>query len=99
MSKAMAIFVLFIVVVVLALSVYNTIVVGNSDDNIDHLTVQVDRVEEFVDELEEQTPEESERNRAITEAVNQVPQIRSILCEAFPEASACVSLTEGEGGG
>lgn len=51
----------------------------------------VHNLEAFVDEIKEPTEEQHKRDQAISEAVKQVPEIRSILCEAFPEASECAS--------
>lgn len=50
---------------------------------------QVEDLKGFVDDLREVTPDEASRDQAITNAVHQVPEIRAILCEAFPGASAC----------
>lgn len=55
----------------------------------DEIGTSVDDLEEFVDELEADDPEQEELNAAISEAVRQVPQIRSILCEHVPSATAC----------
>lgn len=59
------------------------------EESITHVEDQVDRLDVFVDDLEAPNPEDEARNAAITEAVNQVPEIRGILCEQFPEATAC----------
>lgn len=49
----------------------------------------VNHLERFVSRLE--TPSEAEiaQNRAVSQAVAQVPQIKGILCEQFPKASNC----------
>lgn len=86
----MIVFVLMVATIVLA-----TVVTRNSR-NVDRMSASVDEVkvsvthlEDFVDELETNTPEEQARNQAITRAVHEVPRIKDILCETFPEASAC----------
>lgn len=55
----------------------------------DAVEASTKRVERFVDDLETETPSEAAQNAAITAAVNQVPEIRAILCEQFPDATAC----------
>lgn len=84
------VFVVAVVVVGLA------VLVQGNDDNIDKLNESVSsvegstmRVERFVDELETETPSEAAQNAAVTAAVQQVPEIRAILCEQFPDATAC----------
>lgn len=61
---------------------------GVSDDTM-KTSEQVDHLEEFVEELEQENPEGVVQNAAIAEAVRIVPELREILCEAFPEATAC----------
>lgn len=58
-------------------------IVGDTQEAVTHL-------EEFVVELETEDNDELARNEAITRAVNLVPEIRAILCEEFPEATACL---------
>lgn len=63
-----------------------------AESNTETLAVlqkQVDHVERFVDQLETPTPEEQAQNAAVSKAVSEVPEIKSILCEQFPRASAC----------
>lgn len=57
--------------------------------NVSSLSESVDDVQAFVNDFREQTPDEVERDAAIGAAVAQVPELRSILCEAFPETSPC----------
>lgn len=93
-----AVFVAAVVVVGLA------VLVQQSDDNLDSLEDSVttveesvesvaestERVEAFVDDLEEETPEEEAQAAAVAAAVRQVPEIREILCQAFPDVPACL---------
>lgn len=73
------------------------LVVRQVSDNVDRLdqkvTVvgeQTQEVKSFVDELKAPpSAEEQRQNQAVSEAVRLVPEIRSILCEQFPQASAC----------
>lgn len=92
-----------VVFLLFATTVALIVLVQSNDDNIDTLGDEVatledavadvdqstDRVETFVDDLEDETPTEAARNAAITAAVQLVPEIRDILCEAFPSATAC----------
>jgi len=59
------------------------------EKSVDEIKRSTRHLEEFVEQLEAGSPEEQQRNAAITRAVNEVPRIKDILCEAFPEASAC----------
>lgn len=72
-------------------SVAVVINVDNNDETIDKTSVNAENVSDYVDDLKEPTPEEVERNKAVTEAVQQVPQIKAILCsdDAFPQAEGC----------
>ena len=63
--------------------------VNTLEESVDEIKRSTRHLEEFVEQLEVNSPEEQERNDAITRAVNEVPRIKAILCEAFPEASAC----------
>jgi predicted PurR-regulated permease PerM len=84
------VFVLLVVVIGLAYVVHrNSQNIENLDKGVHEVQESVDHVEDFVNELEQAPPEEVERNAAISEAVRQVPQIKSILCEQFPNATAC----------
>jgi len=57
---------------------------------VDTVSASTNHVEKFVKQLEEDpTQEEVAQNQAVSQAVAQVPQIKSILCEQFPEASNC----------
>lgn len=50
----------------------------------------VSDIRAYVDELQAPpTLEEQEQNEAINNAIQIVPRIRDILCEAFPEVTAC----------
>jgi hypothetical protein len=54
------------------------------------LNASVDHLDSFVEDLEgPPSPTEQQENEAISEAVRQVPEIRAILCEQFPQATAC----------
>lgn len=50
---------------------------------------QVDHLEEFVEELEDMSPEEVAQSETTLRAVQLVPEILQVLCEVFPEATAC----------
>lgn len=63
--------------------------VDDLNDSVTNLETSTQRVENFVNDVEEETPTERERNEAITRAVQEVPQIKDILCGEFPEAAAC----------
>jgi hypothetical protein len=63
--------------------------VTNLEDLVEDVDRSTKRVETFVDDLEEQTPEEAAQQAAVTAAVQQVPEIRTILCQAFPDVPAC----------
>ena len=73
------------------------VLVQRNSRNVDKLRgqlstvqAQVQHLEDFVDELQAPpTTEEQAQDEAISNAVRQVPDIKSILCEAFPNASAC----------
>lgn len=66
------------------------LMVQNLNRDVDDVSKNVDHMEKFVETLEAPpTANEAARNKAISDAVKQVPQIRSILCEQFPEATAC----------
>lgn len=94
-----------VVLILLAITILNIVATGGSiilltsrDDDIDSISESVNvmddnvaKVKTFVDDLEDQTPDEQRRNQAVTAAVEQVPQIKAILCSsgAFPEAEAC----------
>lgn len=96
-------FIKWAMIVIIFLLAYTSVMLNRVDGNTDKnanateanaeatqdLTESVADLQRFVDQLEEVTPEEAARNDAITAAVNQVPSIKSILCEAFPEATAC----------
>lgn len=81
----LVLFVTCMVVVALA------ILIQRNNENIEKVSASVEHLEDFVADLEEETPDEQARSQAITEAVRQVPEIRGILCEQFPEATACIS--------
>jgi len=84
-------------------SVGNAMVVEQMGDNVqsnretaeqtqrtaDKTQRQVDHVEQFVTKLETPSPEERAQNEAVSKAVATVPSIKAILCEQFPEATAC----------
>jgi cell division protein FtsB len=83
-----------IVLIVVLVGYATQVHFGNEDDeqlrrDVAQLQQTVDELDAFVDELREETPSEQERNDAITRAVQIVPEIRGILCEAFPGATAC----------
>lgn len=65
--------------------------VDNNDETIDKTATNAENVSNYVDDLKNPSPDVAARNKAVTEAVQQVPQIKGILCspEAFPEAEAC----------
>lgn len=86
----------FLLVLMLVVTVgVATITTRNSQNTdkaqhaIGRVEVSVDHLEAFVDDLEDQSPSEQERNTAITRAVHLVPEIKQILCDAFPGATAC----------
>ena len=89
-------FIIFMVVVVAAVLVGFAILVQRNSGNIDRLQGnvedlqgQVRELNDFVDELREETPDEIAQNQAVSDAVRQVPEIKAILCEQFPLATAC----------
>jgi hypothetical protein len=63
--------------------------VGRLQDSTADVRESVRHLEDFVNEMEEPDPEDEAMDRAIGDAVAAVPRIESILCEAFPTASAC----------
>lgn len=93
----LALFIVFVFLMALQIQigqrndVLNTIDAQVTDlqESQDQVQASVEDAQAFVTEMREVTPEEADRNAAVTEAVQQVPAIRSILCEAFPEATAC----------
>jgi uncharacterized protein HemX len=60
-------------------------------DSAEHINERVDELNRFVDQLQAPNEEEEAQQQAISRAVRLVPEIKSILCEEFPEASACLS--------
>lgn len=62
---------------------------GNKDETIDATAQNAQDVKDYVDDLREPTPAEQERNEAVTRAVQEVPRIKQILCDVFPEADGC----------
>lgn len=92
-SNRMVVFIVVVAVVVIA---GLAVLVERNSSNIDKIDMQLQTVEEevhdltlFVAELKEETPDEQAENAAISNAIRQVPEIKSILCEAFPNATAC----------
>lgn len=91
----------FLIAIVCILIVIVIGVGWNSQRNsqhIDQISGDVHELKVFVDELKETTPDEQAQNAAVSAAVALVPEIRvkqteiiEILCQAFPEASACQS--------
>lgn len=79
----------FTVSIVTSVAIYFN--ADNDDEAIDQTRENSSEVKEFVDDLQEVTPAEEAQNAAVTEAVQEVPRLRQILCspEAFPEAAAC----------
>lgn len=65
--------------------------VASMDRSVKSVKRSTDHLESFVRDLETESPQERARSAAITQAVQQVPQIREILCQAFPEVPACKS--------
>jgi hypothetical protein len=79
--------------------------VQSNNRNIDELNASVDEIDEatsevrisvnrlvaFVDEIEadQADPANQAQSDAISRAVAMVPEIRDILCEQFPDATAC----------
>lgn len=58
------------------------IAVGHIED------VQTD-IQSVAKDVAEVTPEEEAQNEAVATVLRQVPQIKGILCEAFPLSSPC----------
>jgi len=90
-------FLMVLVLVIMVVVVGLAYLVQNNNRNIDRLDrnlaamqVQVDHLENFVNDLEAESPDEEIQNQAVQEAVRQVPQIRAILCEAFPDVPSCM---------
>jgi predicted PurR-regulated permease PerM len=61
------------------------------DTSVANMQVQINHLERFVSDLEEQTPEEQAENDAVQQAVTTIPELKSILCQAFPEVPECVN--------
>jgi predicted PurR-regulated permease PerM len=79
-----------------------TVVQRNSHnvDNLEDITEEtqddVQHIDDFVTELEQPpTPEEQAQDQAVATVLQLVPenlpQIRQILCEAFPDTTPCLS--------
>lgn len=80
---------LVVVIIVFVVAVALQFQVSSRNKSIDDIEAIVIDLQEFTDTIEEETPDELERSQAIQRAVAQVPEIRQILCEAFPEVPAC----------
>jgi hypothetical protein len=62
----------------------------NLDKQVESTSEQVAEVKSFVDELQAPpSDDEQARNEAISAVLRLVPEIKSILCEQFPQATAC----------
>lgn len=94
----LASFVLFVVVIGLAMVVQNVDhnvesnrrTAEKTDQTSQRTQVQIDHLEQFVNKLEAPpSASEAAQNQAVSEAVALVPQIRNILCEQFPKATNC----------
>jgi hypothetical protein len=96
-------FVIFVVLVLLAAGAMliqrnNENIEAVADSNrelkvaIEDINVSVDHLEAFVTEVEaaEADPNNQAQDDAISRAVAMVPEIKAILCEQFPDATACV---------
>jgi hypothetical protein len=84
----------FVVVLLCALWVVVAglaVLVQRNNGNIERLDGRIDEVRTFVREVQDVTPEEAQQTEAITEAVKIVPELRIILCEAFPNVPTCAS--------
>lgn len=86
-ARWLALVALVLLAVVIALGVW----VRDLSDDVHKLRSDVDDLHEFVDEQIEVTPDEAEQSAAIAEAVRIVPELRVILCEAFPDVPTCAS--------
>jgi uncharacterized protein YoxC len=87
---------MLVVVACLAILVQrNSQNVDRVDDRLEDVSESVGRLEQFVDEMEAgPSSEQQAENDAIAEAVRLVPELKSILCEEFPQASACQQQEE-----
>jgi hypothetical protein len=64
--------------------------VSDLDAQVAVMAGQVAELKSFVDEVSAPpSAEEQSRNEAISNAVRVVPEVKSILCEQFPQATAC----------
>lgn len=89
---AFMMFVKFIIVVGIAMLVQrNSSNNSDTQDQVDEVQVSVNHLEDFVDRLEseEATPEETAQMEAIIRAVQIVPVLLQIACEANPEVPSC----------
>ena len=64
--------------------------------SVEELEISVGRIEDVQTDIQsvakdvaEVTPEEEAQNEAVATVLRQVPQIKGILCEAFPLSSPC----------
>jgi hypothetical protein len=84
-------FILVVAIVGLAVLVQrNSGTVDDLQRQLTDVQAQVQNLEDFVAELQAPpTTEQQAQDEAISNAVRTIPEIRSILCEAFPDATAC----------
>lgn len=88
----------FVLFLAFAVLVALSILVQRNNENIEDLRVvaedtqiSVNHLEDFVDalEAEQASPGDQAQDEAISRAVQLVPEIKQILCEQFPTATAC----------
>jgi hypothetical protein len=56
----------------------------------DQIQADVAALKAFTAEVQAVSDDEAAENAAVAEAVRIVPEIKTILCEAFPDASPCL---------
>lgn len=65
--------------------------IARVENSTERVEFTVEELRAFVRRIEDEAGSETSRaqDEAIQEAVAEVPKIKSILCEAFPDATAC----------
>lgn len=86
----LVVFLLFILTIgLLVNSQRNSSNIDKLDDNVAEIRQTVRRLDHVASDIEDQTPEEQAQNEAISRAVEIVPDLKIILCDAFPQANGC----------
>lgn len=98
MTKAAAILAALVLVGLVAIQ-FQVIQQGDHINRVESSTgrveVSVEELRTFVRQVQAESESETSiaQDRAIKQAVAEVPKIKSILCEAFPDATACQEET------